>query len=287
MIIITDNSFNFIKYHVVSTNVFKESIFINFATTQEEVTELITDSILYSKEGDMLYATFIIKYKGPCLNLNKLNDSLNVNAKLYLIVEDDRLYKEYKPNSFTRVGKERTNNSNIMFLRLPKDQYEHNITFVKSFLDPNAYNYFWQHLCLNIFNNDPYKIYNEALYLQTFCKDDIKLSIDKLKEFYSVHKPSIKQYTDNINKYKVGLKILKTYSNNELYLFFIKGKEYKAPIESFINQRYSDYMYLYQIFKESFFNNSIRINESVFLFHYCLNYIKPDNIKYIHHVFKL
>lgn len=274
MILVSNSSYALIKYHVIKNNLENRSIKFLVTNSIKEITDILLECITYNQDGDLILSSYVVYYEGTqCLPLSLKQ---NKNNLTYIVFKNLDCFEKSK------------NIKEVTELKLSPLQYQHEINFVESILEPNAWPYFWSEYCVGKFKSNPLKWYNEVRYLmflfaergnKKFSIQDLDFIFNKItdkskKYLFNMYSPSSKQYLLKLN-------------NNELFLLFIKGEKYKSEVQKSLEFHRPELLYVLIILKTSFYKGRIRLQEAVILFDYILKHFNELSFNQIYNLFNL
>lgn len=274
MLIITDDPFALVRYHIKKNNEEGRLIRIRRSSNLEEVNEMLLTGVDYDEDGELCPTTYLIKYEGKDI-LSKTFKQ-DTNNKTYLVVEDVHKYKRHFKDGV------------VNYLYLSPSQYQHEIIGLAAIMEPDTWPYFWSEYCINKFKSDPIKWYNEGKYLlflykergnKKFNREDLDFLYHKVTDTAKEYLRSM--YSDNAKDYILRM------TPNELFITFIKGPKYKSPVQKSLEQYKPDMLTTYMYMKEAFFAGKIRLTEAVVLFDYLLNKKTINTTQRIRNLFNI
>ena len=273
MIIITNSNYNLIKYHINTIN--EDSIIKIFNTNNlGEIKDRLLESVDYDNEGNLCSIIYIIIYTGKQI-LSK-NFKQAKHNKTYIIVENIKLYTDL------------ISQDNVLYLELNPIQYQHIIESIAGIFESNAWPYFWSEYCIKRFKSNPYKWYNEARYLlfEYTNRDKKKLSCEDLDNIYNKVTNKTYTYIRNMYTYK-SKKIILSMTDQELFTTFIRGENKISLVENNIKQYKKEFLYIYIIMKEAFYEGVIKLRDAVIIFDYLINKETKKTTQQIRYLFNL
>lgn len=274
MILVSDASYALVKYHVIKNNLENRSIKFLVTNSIKEITDILLECIAYNDEGELILSGYIIYYEGSqCLPLQVKQ---NKNNLTYIVFKNLDCFEKSK------------NIEKVTELKLSPLQYQHEIKFVESILEPNAWPYFWSEYCVGKFKSNPLKWYNEVRYLMFLFaeKGNKKFSIQDLDFIFNKITDKSKDYLFNMYT-PLSKQYLLKLNNNELFLLFIKGEKYKSEVQKSLEFHRLELVPVLILLKTSFYKGRIRLQEAVILFDYILKHFNELNFKQIYHLFNL
>lgn len=274
MLIITDNPFNLIKYHVKNNNDLPLKVI--YTSNVKDVTDSLIQSVAYTKEGDLTLPLFLIKYDGK----QSFRDfEYSSNTIVYLVVKDLKPWLHFKARCFSE--------DKVRFLDVKPSQYKYKIAGVEAVLEPAAVGYFWSEYCIKKFDSNPEKWYNEVRYLMCrFAETKKKFSCSDLDCIYNKVSDTAKEYLKYIYT-EQGKQYIKQMTPNELFMVFVAPPGRKSLFFRNIEKNKPTFLNTYMIFKEAVMAAKIRIKEAVYILDYLLNKETTQTIKTIRNLFNL
>jgi len=274
MLIITDNPFNLIKYHVKDNND-GTALNVVYTSNTKDITDALILSVMYTEEGDLTVPLFLIKYDGKDV-IKDFEHSPKTNV--YLVVKNLKPWAHFKSKQFQ---------DKVKFLDVQPSQYKYRITGVEAVLEPAAVGYFWSEYCIKKFDSNPEKWYNEVRYLMCrFAETKKKFSIADLDCIYNKVSDTAKEYLKYIYTPK-GKEYIKEMTPNEKFTVFVAPKGRKSLFLRNIERTKPEFLATYMIFKEAVMAAKIRIPEAVYILDYLLNKETTKTINTIRNLFNL
>ena len=270
MINITSTPIGLLKYHINET-VKDHVIYCITTNSKEEIKDCLLQSVAY-KGSEIWPVLYIINYSGRGV-VEGLIQSENNTA--YIVVQ--------KVNTWSKVYKK---TEGFKFITIDPRLYEHNLEVLKYILTPEAYNYYWEYYCLERFNSNPFKWYNEVMYLTFLYKEKgSKFSSEDLDIIYNKVSNVVELYLQNILS-DLSKEYILQMSNRELFITFIGTR--KSLIESKIFNLCPDKAIAFNIMREAFLLGKIRLDEAVIILDFILK-SKENNmsIKQLKNLFGL
>jgi len=259
MLIITENSFNLIKYHV-KDNTEDARLKILYTSKVKDITDALIQSIDYTKDGELTVPVFIIKYNGKEIFKDFVHSP---NTIVYLVVKSVEPWIHFKASSFSL--------DKVKFLDVKPSQYKYRIAGVEAVLEPSAVPYFWSEYCIKKFDNNPEKWYNEVRYLMCkFAESKKKFSCADLDCIYNKISDVAKEYLKYIYTSK-GKEYIRQMTPNEKFMVFVAPKGRKSLFLRSIEKNKPEFLSTYMIFKEAVMVAKKRIPEAVYILDYLLN----------------
>lgn len=258
MIVISDSPYPLIKYHVTKNNIEDRKLIFLQTKSVKDITDCLLESVSYLDNGDLVLNTFIILYEGS--NNLPINIKQGKNNITYIVFTNKDLYKNH------------TNNEQLNCLELSPLQYQHEISFMSALFETKAWDYYWSEYCVKKFQSNPVKWYNESKHLLFLFseKGNKKFSISDIDILYG----KITNHSTNylFNMFGPNSKEWLTLLNEqELFLLFIKGQNYKSEIEKSIEKYKPDILESYFFFKDSFLKGRLRLKDSVIILDYVIH----------------
>jgi len=274
MLIITNNPFNLIKYHV-KENLDGSILKVVYTSCYRDITDALIESVTYNDEGDLALPCFVIKYTGK-ENFKEFEASSNTNV--YLVVDDLKNWSHFKSKEFK---------SKVKFLDVKPSQYKYLITGVEAVLEPGTVSYFWSEYCIKKFDSSPQKWYNEVRYLMCrFAETKTRFSASDLDCIYNKVSDTAKEYLKYIYTVK-GKEYIKQMTANEKFMVFVAPIGRKSLFFRSIERNKPGFLCTYMIFKEAVMAAKIRIQEAVYILDYLLNKETTKTITEIRNLFNL
>lgn len=274
MLIITDNPFNLIKYHVKDNND-DLALKILYTSNIKDITDSLIQSVAYTDEGDLTLPLFLIRYTGK----NTFKDfEHSPNTNVYLVVDKLKDWAHFKSKTFK---------DKVTFLDVKPSQYKYKIAGVEAVLEPAAVGYFWSEYCIKKFDSNPEKWYNEVRYLMCrFAETKKKFSCSDLDCIYNKVSDTAKEYLKYIYTDQ-GKQYIRQMTPNELFMVFVAPAGRKSLFFRNVEKNKPDFLTTYMIFKEAVMAAKIRIREAVYILDYLLNKETTETIKTIRNLFNL
>ena len=275
MLIITDNSFNLIKYHVRDSNDIC-NLQIIYTSKIKDITDALIQSVVYTEKGELVTPLFIIKYEGKHCFKNFQSAS---NTIVYLVVKDIRLWSHFRHKSFK---------DKVTFLDVKASQYKYRIAGVDAILEPSAVPYFWSEYCIKKFNTDPNKWYNEVRYLMCkFAEVRKKFSCLDLDCIYNKISDTVNEYLNIYMYTNRGKNYISKMTMNEKFIVFVAPKGRKSLFLRNIERNKPDFLLTYMIFREAVMASTIRLADAVYILDYLLNKENINSVNKIRNLFNL
>lgn len=262
MLLISDQPFNLIKYHIKS-NLQTDNVLKTVFTNELKVlTDILLEGISYNEEGDICKITYIVLYTGPILHLDFKK---NVNNTVYLIVNKIENY-----NTLFNADK-------AVKLNVTSLQYKYKINILQGILTNKAFDYFWSTYCVDKFNGNPYKWELEVKHLILLfgAKNKDKVNKELLTEIdldkaYRKVSLDAELYLKHIFT-KQSLDYLNNVNREELFSLFITGPKFKSPVLRCIELHNKELLFAFMCFKESFYKGYVRLYEGVYILDYIIH----------------
>lgn len=258
MIIISDSPYPLIKYHVIKNNIEDRKLIFLQTKSVKDITDCLLEGVSYLDSGELVANTFVILYEGS--NNLPLNIKQSKSNITYIVFSNKDLYNAH------------LNNEQLQSLHLSPLQYQHEITFITPLFEIKAWEYFWSEYCVNKFQSNPVKWYNESKHLLfLFSERENKkfsiLDIDLLYGKITNHSTNylFNMFGPNSKKWLILL------NEQELFLLFIKGPTYKSEIQKSIEKYKPDILESYFFFKDSFLKGRLRLKDSVLILDYVIH----------------
>lgn len=259
MINITNTPIGLLKYHINKT-VDDHVVYVITTNSKEELKDCLLQSIAY-KGMEIWPVLYIINYTGRDVVEGLLQSE---NNTAYIVVP--------KVNAWSKIYKKK---EGFKFITIDPKLYEHNLEVLKYILTPKAYIYYWEYYCLERFNSNPFKWYNEVMYLTFLYKEKgSKFNCEDIDIIYNKVSNTVELYLENILSDNSKSYILNM-SNRELFVTFIGIR--KSLIESKILSLCPEKMMAFNIMRESFLLGKIRLGEAVVVLDFILKN-KENNI---------
>lgn len=272
MIVISDLPLGLVKYYLSNNDQGRQLIILHIDNLKD-LTDVLLEGVSYNEEGELVLPLYLIKYTGSVFSKDFKQNRSNLT---YLIIEDIKPYNNLLKSS------------NVSKLTLSVENYKDQIEFAKSIMEPSTYNTFWSEYCIKRFNSNPLKWYNEIKYLCFVYKEkgDKKLTIEDLEFIYNKTSDAALNYIKHMYD-KNSLVYLNKIPQEELFLLFIKGENYKSPIHKNLELNNPNLLVSYMYFKEAFYKGLIRIQEGVLVLDYLIHNINCIDYKLIPTLFNL
>lgn len=273
MLIITSNPFSLIKYHVKNEN--SSVINIIYTSDIKDITDALIQSVVYTKQGDLITPFFIIKYEG---NKSFKDFNHSKNTLVYLVVENIKLWSHFDNKKYI---------NKVKFLDINPSQYKYVIDGIEAILEPSAVSYFWSEYCIKRFNSNPSKWYNEVRFLlckytehkKKFTCTDLDFIYNKVSD---IAKEYIKYaYTNKSKEY------IKQMTDSELFTIFVGPIGRKSLFFYSIEKYKPEFLNTYMVFKEAVMSAKIRVREAVYILDYLINEETNKTIIEISNLFNL
>lgn len=281
MLKITSTPFSLVQWHLKETSSEVDYIKVIHTNSIQEVKDCLLESVEYDNEGALVPSFYLISYTGSSVLQNIIQSEYNTT---YLVVKD---IKKWKKLSSTKWNLKK-NDGKVKFFDIKPLQYQNVVAPVQGMMDASTFSYFWTNYCIGQFNSNPYKWYNESsrLLFEYIERGKVPFTKEDLDCFYGKVSDVVKPYLRNIFSPK-SKEYINQMTNNEMFTIFVGTPYRKGLIEKYIQDLKPNLMPAYMLFKESFFNGSIRLSEGVFILDYILNCKQVIDFQNLRYLFKV
>lgn len=258
MLYITTSSPQLLHYHLRETK--KEyKIILTYTRNITDIKEALLQGVIFNNNGELTQICHLIHYSGNDILKELKQNKHNIT---YLIVKDINKW------SFL------INHKSIKSFNLDPIVYQYLIKPLRSVLTIDGFNTYWNSYCLQLFNNNPLKWYNEAVRILTLYKEkEKKLTSLDLDILYLNLGDNLEPYLKLMFTDK-SKEIINRMSNKDLFNIFIGGEDKKSLLEK-IKKDNERILILTSILKEAFYQNTIRLKEGIIIFDF---YLKQSSI---------